>query len=76
MLRRGLLRSLGGAVLLLAFTAFSARANEHAHVGGFVAGLCGGALLPRQPLRLWVQVLAAAVSVGFVWGAWWLALRP
>jgi membrane associated rhomboid family serine protease len=69
-LRRGLLRSLGGAVLLLAFTAFSPQANIEAHVGGFVSGLLFGLLVPqRPPAGVW-QWAASGVAVVAVWAAW------
>ncbi len=73
LLRRGLLRSLGGAVLLLAFTAFSPQANIEAHVGGFVAGLGIGLVMPRAALgRAW-QLGAAVVGLVPVWAAWSVA---
>jgi membrane associated rhomboid family serine protease len=72
-LRRGLLRSFGGAILLLAFTAFSPQANIEAHVGGFLAGLLVGLLVPRRPpARLW-QMAAAVAAVVPVWAAWIVA---
>ncbi|MBI5511199.1 MAG: rhomboid family intramembrane serine protease [Deltaproteobacteria bacterium] len=67
------LRAFAGGVLLLAFTAFSPRANIHAHVGGFVAGLALGALLPAAPLKPALQLVAALVSGGLIFVAWRLA---
>lgn len=71
--RRQVWRALGAGLMLLAFTAFSQRANIHAHVGGFAAGLVLGAVLPRLPLPAWVQLGLGAVTAGAVVGAWRLA---
>jgi len=69
--RRQRLRNFGAAVMLLAFTAFSARSNIHAHVGGFVGGVFLGLGFPARPLPTWAQALAAAITlaaVGLAWG--------
>jgi membrane associated rhomboid family serine protease len=71
--RRDRLRVLGGSVMLLAFTAFSPRANIAAHVGGFVAGLAFGAALPSVFSRRGVQVLAGAATAAIVATAWLVA---
>ncbi len=67
------LAGVAAAVLLLAFTAFSPQANIPAHVGGFVAGLALGAVLPAVALGARWQLLAAAGWVVMVAGGWWLA---
>lgn len=70
LVRRERMRALGGAVLLLAFTAFSPRANIHAHVGGFVTGLFVGAALPRSPAG-WPVQSSTAVLVSLLIGVAW-----
>ncbi len=74
-LRRGMMRSLGGAILLLAFTAFGPRANIRAHVAGFVAGIVLGVMAPRLQLGPRWQAIAALTTAATVWGAWAWALR-
>ncbi|MEK7705696.1 MAG: rhomboid family intramembrane serine protease [Myxococcota bacterium] len=64
------LRAFGSAVLLLAMTAFSPRANLAAHLGGFVAGLLLGIIMPRARAAVAVQIAAAAVTVLVVTLAW------
>ncbi len=73
MVRRERFRALGGTVLLLAFTAFSPRANIHAHVGGFVAGIVAGVALPRRPVAGLVQSVVAVLVGVLVVAAWLLA---
>ena len=60
-------------VLLLAFTAFSRRANIEAHVGGFAAGMLLGPLAPRLPMAIVFQWGAAVAVAGVVGACWWLA---
>jgi len=71
--RRHILRVVGAAVMLLAFTAFSAKANIHAHLGGFAFGFALGLVAPRRAPPLVVQIGAALVVAGVVAGAWRLA---
>ena len=73
LVRRDRIRALAGGVLLLAFTAFSRRANIHAHVGGFVSGMLLGLAMPAKPWRVWLQLLAGSATALCVWGAWRLA---
>ncbi len=73
--RRQILRVVGAALMLLAFTAFSPEANIKAHLGGFGCGLLLGLVLPRRPSPVWAQVLLAGAAVLVVAGGWGLALR-
>ncbi len=56
--------------MLMAFNAFSPKANVYAHVGGFLAGIGLGVVLPRTPARGLIQ-LAAAVAVGAAFVVAW-----
>jgi len=73
--RRQILRVVGAAVMLLAFTAFSPEANIRAHLGGFGCGLLLGLVLPRRAVPAWAQVLLAGVAVFTVAAGWAQALR-
>ncbi len=70
LVRRARVRAFAGGVLLLAMTAFSPKANIHAHVGGFVVGMLLGVSLPRRPLPWAVQLLAALTTLAVVVMAW------
>jgi membrane associated rhomboid family serine protease len=72
-LGRDRLRIFGGAVMLLAFTAFSPRANIAAHVGGFAMGLVFGAALPKVATLWPAQVIAGTTTVVVVLVAWTVA---
>lgn len=67
---RDRLRIVGGAVMLLAFTAFSPRANIAAHVGGFTTGLAVGAALPIVSSHRLCQVVCGAAALGAILVAW------
>ena len=72
--RRYRLRVFGSAVMLLAFTAFSPRSNIWAHVGGFVAGMGVGLLLPRRPMgsaSQWGAALVAGLLMVWCWSLAW-----
>jgi rhomboid protease GluP len=73
LVRRDRIRAFAGGVLLLAFTAFSPRANIHAHVGGFVSGLLCGLVMPARPPRAWLQVLSGLAAAALVFLAWRIA---
>ena len=73
--RRGRLRAVGGAVLLLSFTASSPRASLAAHLVGFAAGWLLGLLAPRLPARAPLQAAAGLVCGALVAAAWWVGLE-
>ena len=68
------IREIGAACSLLAFTAFSARANIAAHLGGFFAGILMGLVLPRRIPGIFVQTASILLAAGGIWAAWYWAL--
>jgi len=68
------IREIGAACSLLAFTAFSARANIAAHLGGFFAGVAMGLVLPRNIPGVVVQTASVLAAVGVIVGGWYWAL--
>ena len=72
--RRQRMRAFGAGVMLLGFTAFSARANIHAHLGGFVAGMLLGGLAPKVPLRPAFQTLLGVATLALVVLSWRLSV--
>jgi membrane associated rhomboid family serine protease len=72
--RRRHMRVLGAAILLVAYTAFSPRANISAHLGGFLAGLACGVVSPGRALPGAAQALLAAAATAVLLVAWRFAL--
>mgnify|MGYP001185321466 CR=1 FL=1 len=68
------IRELGAACSLLAFTAFSAKANIAAHLGGFGAGVVIGFLCARLSLKAVAQSIAMLATFVSIAGGWYLAL--
>lgn len=75
---RGLLSSIGGAMLLFLLLGLDPRSDVLAHTGGFLTGLCLSILLRLsgdQWRGVWQGRLAALITATIILLAWWCALK-